>query len=104
MTETVRERTRLAHLKHLDITSSHDFEILFLGDSMLERWQSTGSKYWKKDLSKYKIMNASVGGDTINNLLWRIQPTDHTTGILDSLRVKKIILMIGTNNIEKDIQ
>ncbi len=97
-----KARTCETHLKHIESVHQSHYDVLFLGDSMLERWSTTGNDYWENDLKKFNIMNAGVGGDKVENLLWRIQPTDDVQSILDCVKVKKIVLMIGTNNIERD--
>ena len=97
-----KERTATTHARHLEILKNRpDLQsgaILFLGDSMMERWLTTGKSFWNNELSKYPIMNAGVGGDRIENLLWRITTNP---GILDVASYSTIFLMIGTNNIEK---
>lgn len=121
-----KERTATTHARHLEILKNRpDLQsnaILFLGDSMMERWLTTGKPFWDNELSKYPIMNAGVGGDRIENLLWRVLPTTGP-GILDvasycasaqalphlgeaelprmGRSYSTIFLMIGTNNIEK---
>ena len=97
-----KERSATTHTRHLEIIQKRpDLQsgsILFLGDSMMERWLTTGKSFWTGELSKYPIMNAGVGGDRIENLLWRITTNP---GILDVASYSTIFLMIGTNNIEK---
>lgn len=97
-----KERTATTHARHIEIiqkrTELRSNAILFLGDSMMERWLTTGKSFWTNELAKYPIMNAGVGGDRIENLLWRITTNP---GILDVASYSTIFLMIGTNNIEK---
>lgn len=97
-----KQRTADTHKKHVTMASNGKFSTLFLGDSMFERWMSTGRNFWFADLSKQNIFNAGVGGDKIENLLWRLTPSDGTQGILDVMKPSRIVLMIGTNNIETD--
>lgn len=97
-----KERTEQTHMEHLTLLREKPALAegpLFLGDSMFERWKTTGKQWWAKDLVKHNIMNAGVGGDKIENLLWRITPPNGQRGILDSCKYKKIFLMIGTNNL-----
>lgn len=105
-----KERTETTHQRHLQLLEANpklSEGILFLGDSMFERWMTTGKQWWNGELKQFNIMNAGVGGDKIENLMWRISPpTDKkqnplgiTRGILDGCNYKKIFLMIGTNNL-----
>jgi len=92
LTPKWKQRTHDTNQKHLEQYSGKSFKVAFLGDSMMERWLTTGAEFWNKNFSEYA--NLGVGGDGIEHLLYRI-------GILDSIKVDKIILMIGTNNSEK---
>lgn len=67
--------------------------LLFIGDSIMDRWPKFGTDTWEK-FKPYDVADFGVGGDTTENVLWRI---DH--GELDGLNPKVTIIMIGTNNI-----
>ena len=97
-----KQRTCDTHKKHLTMAAKGKYDKLFLGDSMFERWLTTGRLLWFSYLNKLNIFNAGVGGDKIENLLWRLTPTDESVGILNVIKPSKIILMIGTNNVEND--
>ena len=99
-----KDRTQKTHNIHLEtvkrmIEDKKTPTTLFLGDSMFERWRSTGRELWYK---MRHVFNAGVGGDRIENLLWRLTPPEDVKGILDELQFTKIYLMIGTNNVDKD--
>jgi hypothetical protein len=49
------------------------------------------------NLSSLGIFNAGVGGDKVQNVLWRLEQ-----GLLSDFHPKLIVLQIGTNNIEQD--
>jgi lysophospholipase L1-like esterase len=66
-------------------------DLLFLGDSITEGWGSNA--VWKKAYAPRNAVNFGIGGDTTQNVLWRIQ-----NGELDGLAPKAVVLMIGTNN------
>ena len=68
-----------------------DAEILFLGDSITEGWGNNAA--WKKHFAPNKAVNFGIGGDTTQNVLWRI-----SNGELDGIHPKVVVLMIGTNN------
>lgn len=89
-------------------------ELMFLGDSITQGWgeilfpnkqQPTSpdySKYleefrgnaaWQKHFASRKPLDAGIGGDRTQHVLWRL---DH--GLLDTIKPKVVVLMIGTNN------
>jgi beta-glucosidase len=68
-----------------------DVDLLFLGDSITQGWADNA--VWKKHYGGRKAANFGIGGDTTQNVLWRID-----NGEIDSIKPKAIVLMIGTNN------
>lgn len=67
--------------------------LLFIGDSIMDRWPKFGPDTWEK-FKPYDVADFGIGGDATENVLWRIQQ-----GELDGLHPKVTIIMIGTNNI-----
>lgn len=68
-----------------------DVGIIFLGDSITQGWND--NDVWKKFYAPRKAMNAGIGGDRTQHVLWRL---DH--GNADGISPKLAVLMIGTNN------
>ncbi|HVH80219.1 MAG TPA: GDSL-type esterase/lipase family protein [Stellaceae bacterium] len=71
--------------------------ILFLGDSITERWGEPlwgASAVWDANLKPRGVLNAGVSGDRTEHLRWRL---DH--GNLDGPAPKGVIVMIGTNDL-----
>ena len=68
-------------------------DVIFLGDSITQGWEGSGKDAWAKHFGSLKPMNAGIGGDRTEHVLWRL---DH--GNLDGLKPKLIVMMIGTNN------
>jgi len=66
-------------------------DLLFLGDSITEGWGNNA--VWQKHYAPLGAANLGIGGDTTQNVLWRI-----TNGEIDGLAPKVVVLMIGTNN------
>ncbi len=64
---------------------------------MIERWKTTGKEKWQILTSKHKILNAGVGGDKTQNVIWRLEH-----GLFNTIKPRLVVLMIGGNNIEKD--
>ena len=77
------------HEKHLARAKEGKCDVLFLGDSITEGWGNNA--VWKKSYTN--AVNFGIGGDTTQNVLWRIQ-----NGELEGLAPKVVVLMIGTNN------
>jgi lysophospholipase L1-like esterase len=73
-------------------------DIVLLGDSMLERFQTTGKHTQIGQLQYPQIFNAGVGGDKVENVLYRIN-----LGLLTMLKAKNpklVVIQIGTNNLQ----
>jgi len=84
------------HNKILEIKNEHNIELVFLGDSLTRRWEDN-LDLWNKYFSMYHAVNFGVGGDCLENIKWRI-----LNGELDGIDPKVIIVLAGTNNLDKD--
>lgn len=97
-----KERSQLTHDSvHEPLLKKEPFKsiwCLLLGDSMLERLKTTGT-HTKLGQGEFPhIFNAGVGGDRIQNVLYRLD----TKGLYYDLRlhgVKYAILHMGTNDL-----
>jgi lysophospholipase L1-like esterase len=67
--------------------------LLFLGDSIMDNWRTRAPKIWEDNYGKYQTANFGIGGDTTQNVIWRI-----ANGELDGIHPRVVVLMIGTNN------
>jgi lysophospholipase L1-like esterase len=78
--------------RKLDRFTGKHFDIVFEGDSIMNRWETTGKEIWKQ---RYAGIAADFGieGDHVENVLWRLGK-----GQVDGIDPKVIVLMIGTNN------
>ena len=73
------------------------YRVLFLGDSITERWQSPlwdAEAVWDANIAPRGVLNAGVSGDRTEHLRWRL---DH--GNLDGSPAKGVVLLIGTNDL-----
>jgi lysophospholipase L1-like esterase len=66
--------------------------LLFLGDSITERWK-VAPHIWESYYGKYQPANFGIGGARTQNLIWQIEH-----GELDGIAPKVAVLMLGTNN------
>jgi lysophospholipase L1-like esterase len=97
-----RERTdpnsRLAHEQLLAKAKQGGIDVYFEGDSITRRWGATDYPEflanWKENFFGWNAGDFGWGGDTTQNILWRLQH-----GELDGVNPKVIVLLAGTNNI-----
>ncbi|HEV8692009.1 MAG TPA: putative glycoside hydrolase, partial [Ideonella sp.] len=87
-----RHEAKLAEKRQL-LAAGTPPEVVFIGDSITEHWESAGREVWQRHYAKYHALNLGFGGDRTENLLWRLQH-----GEIDGLAPKVTVLMIGTNN------
>jgi beta-glucosidase len=74
-----------------------DYDLEFIGDSITQGWEGGGKKVWEEYYGKRKSINFGVSGDRTQHVLWRFEQ-----GQLDGIKAKVAIVMIGTNNSNKD--
>lgn len=68
-------------------------DLLFVGDSITQGWEGSGKDVWEKYYGSRKAMNAGIGGDRTQHVLWRLD-----NGNVEGISPKVAVLMIGTNN------
>jgi lysophospholipase L1-like esterase len=71
--------------------------VLFLGDSLTERFPRDAPDVWREYMQPRGVLNAGVSGDRSENLLWRLQ-----NGNLAGPPPSLVILLIGTNDLAND--
>ena len=74
-----------------------EYDIVFIGDSITQGWEGPGKTVWQKYYGSRKCINFGVGGDRTQHVLWRFEH-----GQLDGIKAKAVVLMIGTNNSNKE--
>ena len=79
-----------------DRYSGKPFSIVFDGDSITNRWETTGKNQWSAQFAK-RAADFGIEGDRTENVLWRL-----SKGQVDGMDPKVVVLMIGTNNIGRD--
>lgn len=70
-----------------------EVDLIFLGDSITQGWEGAGKEVWSKHYGSRKAMNAGIGGDRTQHILWRLE-----NGNIKGIKPKLAVLMIGTNN------
>ena len=82
------------HEKINDRAKQGDVDLIFIGDSITEGWGGdSGREVWEKFYGSRKAMNAGIGGDRTQHVLWRLD-----NGNVEDIKPKLAIVMIGTNN------
>ena len=88
----------LGHEQLLAKAKQGGIDIYFEGDSITRRWGATDYPNflanWRKNFYGWNAGNFGWGGDTTQNILWRLQQ-----GELDQVNPKVIVLLAGTNNV-----
>ncbi len=90
------------HHQVLEQVKMHPPDLVFVGNSITHYWDGEpvapfvrGRDSWVKYFSKRNTVNLGFGADRIENVLWRV---NH--GELDGFSASRIVLMIGTNNLQ----
>jgi lysophospholipase L1-like esterase len=90
--------SKLAHEQLVEKAKKGQIDVYFTGDSITRRWGATDyPKFlanWRQNFHGWNAANFGWGGDTVQNVLWRL-----ANGELDGVKPKVIIVMAGTNNI-----
>ena len=89
------EKWKWFHQGDLDRAKAGPVDVLFVGDSITECWDTKGLEVWNQVYEPMRGANFGVGGDTTQNVLWRITEG----GALNGISPGVVVLMIGTNNL-----
>jgi lysophospholipase L1-like esterase len=92
--------SQIGHEQLLEKARHGGIDLYFEGDSITRRWGATDYPqflaHWKKTFFGWNAADFGWGGDTTQNILWRLEH-----GELDGVNPKVIVLLAGTNNIGK---
>jgi lysophospholipase L1-like esterase len=94
------KNSQVAHEQLLEKAKKGRIDVYFLGDSITRRWGTSDEQYkhfyqnWKANFWGWNAGNFGWGGDTTQNILWRLE-----NGELDNVNPKVIVLAAGTNNV-----
>jgi lysophospholipase L1-like esterase len=91
-------KSQLAHRQLLENAARGRIDAYFIGDSITRRWGAIDypelQAHWKRSFHGWNVANFGWGGDTIPNILWRLQ-----NGELDGVHPRVIVVLAGTNNL-----
>jgi lysophospholipase L1-like esterase len=88
-----KEQFLQRHQQILDHVKKGNVDLIFVGDSITEYFQTTGADTWKKYYAPRNAANLGSAGDLTQHVLWRFE-----NGELDGISPKVAVVMIGTNN------
>ncbi|XP_057302185.1 platelet-activating factor acetylhydrolase IB subunit alpha1-like [Hydractinia symbiolongicarpus] len=66
-------------------------DVLFVGDSLIHRMRDTEA--WENYFQPLHSVNAGIGGDSTQHVLWRLE-----NGLLSNCSPKVLVVLVGTNN------
>ncbi|HYE74062.1 MAG TPA: GDSL-type esterase/lipase family protein [Blastocatellia bacterium] len=94
------QNSQIAHTELLEKARKGKIHVYFEGDSITRRWGTSDEQYkaflqnWRQNFFGWNAANFGWGGDTTQNILWRL-----SNGELDNVNPKIIVVMAGTNNV-----
>ena len=88
----------VAHSQLLVKAKQGGIDVYFEGDSITRRWGATDYPdllvNWKQNFFGWNAADFGWGGDTTQNILWRLE-----NGELDGVNPKVVVVLAGTNNV-----
>lgn len=96
------KNSQLAHDQLVQKAKQGHIDVYFVGDSITRRWGATDPQYkallanWQENFFGWNAANFGWGGDTTQNILWRLE-----NGELDGVNPKVVVVLAGTNNVGK---
>lgn len=82
------------HIKANKLAEKHQYDILFIGDSITQGWENPGKNTYHKYYTNRKILNLGFSGDRTQHVIWRLL----NGNLKNQKRAKLAVIMIGTNN------
>lgn len=70
-----------------------NIDLLWIGDSIVQRWETDGKPTWDKYYAPRNAINLGISGDNTEHVLWRLDHYD-----LTKITPRLAIIMIGQNN------
>jgi lysophospholipase L1-like esterase len=92
------QNSQTAHTQLLEKARKGGIDVYFEGDSITRRWGALDYPqflaHWKQNFFGWNAADFGWGGDTTQNILWRLE-----NGELDNVHPKVIVVLAGTNNV-----
>jgi len=85
------------HQAILERLAQGNVDLIWIGDSITHSWEEEGKDIWARYYASRNAVNLGCSGDRTQNVLWRLQ-----NGEIDNIQPKVAIIMIGTNNSNRD--
>jgi endo-1,4-beta-xylanase len=94
--------SQIAHEQLVQKAHRGKIDVYFVGDSIIRRWGATDYPEflanWKHNFYGWNAANFGWGGDTTQNILWRLE-----NGELDGVNPKIIVILAGANNVGREV-
>jgi lysophospholipase L1-like esterase len=78
-------------------TNQGELDVLFIGDSITQGWESSGQEVWEEFYGSRNALNIGISADRTQHVLWRLEK-----GNIDGIFPRVVVVMIGTNNSGQD--
>lgn len=92
VTPTTRNEERRKNF--LEAGKKPGIQLVFLGDSITDAFPGRGKAMWTEHYAPFNAVSFGVSGERTDDTLGHIEG-----GVLDGLKPKAVVIMIGTNNI-----
>jgi beta-glucosidase len=90
----IQSGTQGRHTAFLARIQQGPIDLLFMGDSITDFWNTTGQPVWTQYYGNLHAADFGINADKTQNVLWRLQ-----NGEGQGFSPKVVVLMIGTNNL-----
>ena len=82
------------HASCKELAEKGGLDVIFIGDSITQGWESSGKEIWAKEITPLKAGNFGFSADQTQHVLWRLDNGE----LPAALQPKVAVIMIGTNN------
>lgn len=92
-TQRTDEHFKDKHAAILEMIKTKTIGTVFFGDSLIRRWEDNPT-VWHNLYHRWAAVNFGVGGDTLENMKWRL-----LNGELENISPRVLLFLGGTNNL-----
>jgi lysophospholipase L1-like esterase len=83
-----------------NVADNDNVEMLVIGASNMEYWETSGHEAWGQIQEKYKVINLGFGADRTEHVMWRLLNGEFPP----TISPKFVVLSVGSNNNARDGQ